>query len=174
MKIYLASSWRNPFQQHVLKVLRQHGHEVYDFKHPKPGDDGFSWGDVAEKWQGWDPVGFKEGLNHPIAEAGFKSDMDALKWCDACVLLLPCGKSAHLEAGWVSGAGKKTVIILSNTIPLHCADNGHSMGDFPCAKCGDLDGCHEPARFRQVEPELMYKMADLISCDMNEVLRFLS
>lgn len=30
-----------------------------------------------------------------------------MKAADICVLLLPCGRSAHLEAGWMKGAGKK-------------------------------------------------------------------
>jgi hypothetical protein len=26
------------------------------------------------------------------------------------VLLLPCGRSAHLEAGWAAGAGRRVVV----------------------------------------------------------------
>lgn len=33
-KIYVASSWRNVFQQDVVDILRDLGHEVYDFKNP--------------------------------------------------------------------------------------------------------------------------------------------
>ena len=33
-KIYVASSWRNVFQQDVVNILRDLGHEVYDFKNP--------------------------------------------------------------------------------------------------------------------------------------------
>ena len=36
-------------------------------------------------------------------------DAQALVWCDLLVLLLPCGKSAHLEAGWAVGAGKPVI-----------------------------------------------------------------
>lgn len=28
--------------------------------------------------------------------------------------LLPCGRSAHLELGWATGAGQKTVVLLDN------------------------------------------------------------
>lgn len=41
-KIYVASSWRNSFQQDVVKFLRDVGHEVYDFKNPPHGRGGFS------------------------------------------------------------------------------------------------------------------------------------
>ena len=34
-----------------------------------------------------------------------------MRWADACVLLLPCGASAHLEAGWFSGAGKPVAVV---------------------------------------------------------------
>ena len=30
---------------------------------------------------------------------------------DFCVLLLPCGRSAHSEAGWMKGKGKKVFVL---------------------------------------------------------------
>ena len=114
-KIYLASSWRNPNQPRAVEMLRAAGHEVYDFRNPKPDKPGFSWGDVAEDWKGWWPGEFiRKGLKHPIAEGAFKTDKDALDWCDTCVLLLPCGRSAHLEAGYAIGRDKPTLIVLDN------------------------------------------------------------
>jgi len=41
----------------------------------------------------------------------FHNDIKAMEACDACVLVLPCGRSAHTEAGWFAGRGKKTVDI---------------------------------------------------------------
>ena len=29
--------------------------------------------------------------------------------CDTCVIVLPCGRSAHTEAGWFAGSGKTVV-----------------------------------------------------------------
>jgi nucleoside 2-deoxyribosyltransferase len=43
--------------------------------------------------------------------------MDALEDCDACVLVMPCGRSAHLEAGFAIGAGKPTAILISEGEP---------------------------------------------------------
>ena len=111
-RIYVASSWRNVLQPAIVHTLRRCGHEVYDFRHPKPEDTGFSWGDIAEGWKGWTPKEYREGLKHPIAQAGFKSDMDALKWCDTCVLVLPSGRSASWEFGWALGAGKAGAIVM--------------------------------------------------------------
>lgn len=111
-KIYLASSWRNKFQPEVLSQLRADGHQVYDFRHPTPGDTGFAWSSIDPAWEGWDPRTFAELLQHPIAQRGFAFDRDALDWCEACVMLLPCGRSAHLEAGYAIGRGKRTIFYL--------------------------------------------------------------
>lgn len=109
MKIYVASSWRNEHQPSVVKVLRDAQHEVYDFRNPRPGDKGFAWSEIDPKWKEWSAAAFREALAHPIANRGFDFDMNALIWCDACVLVLPCGRSAHLELGWACGAKKWTI-----------------------------------------------------------------
>jgi hypothetical protein len=33
-----------------------------------------------------------------------------MKWADTCVMILPCGRSANTEAGWMKGAGKKVFV----------------------------------------------------------------
>ena len=45
-KIYVASSWRNQYYPEVVKALREAGHEVYDFRNPPRGGNGFRWTDV--------------------------------------------------------------------------------------------------------------------------------
>lgn len=109
MKIYVASSWRNDLQPHVVNIFRTYGHEVYDFR----DSEGFSWHEIDSEWEQWGFDDYVKGLNHDYAKRGFAKDMAALKWCDACVLVTPCGRSAHLELGWAVGAGKKTVVIIT-------------------------------------------------------------
>ncbi len=112
-RIYLASSWRNAFQPHALAELREAGHEVYDFRNPRPGNKGFAWSEIDPKWLDWNPEVFCNLLKtHPVAAAVFKLDKDTLDWCDTCVCLLPCGRSAHLEAGYAIGQGKRTIFYL--------------------------------------------------------------
>jgi hypothetical protein len=111
-KIYLASSWRNPMQPQAVQILRDAGHEVYDFRNPAPGNTGFAWSEIDPDWLNWTPQRFIEALAHPIAAHGFTFDKSGLDWCDTCVLLLPCGKSAHLEAGYAIGQGKPTLAVL--------------------------------------------------------------
>ena len=110
MKIYLASSWRNPYHAEVLADLRAAGHDVYDFKNPKPGNTGFGWRQTIAR-----PIvtgeDLLEALAHPRAQEGFDLDFGAMRWADVCVLLLPCGNSAHLEAGWFAGKGKPVAVL---------------------------------------------------------------
>ncbi len=111
MKIYLASSWRNDLQQAAVGLLRKYGHEVYDFKNPAPNDTGFAWSEIDPNWLDWTAEQFIEALKHPISERGFAFDFNAMQEAEACVLFLPCGRSAHTEAGWMKGAGKKVYVV---------------------------------------------------------------
>ena len=113
-KIYVASSWRNPIQQEIVGILRADHHEVYDFMNPTEGNHGFHWEEVNPDYKNWNPETFREDLysGHPSITRGFKLDKDALDWCDTCILLLPCGRSAHLEAGYCAGRGKRLITFL--------------------------------------------------------------
>ena len=108
-RIYVASSWRNEFCPEVVVALRAAGHEVYDFLNPPSGDGGFYWMDVDPNYMDWSPQEYREQLHCEKAERQFKNDIKAMKSCDTCVLVLPCGRSAHTEAGWFAGQGKKTI-----------------------------------------------------------------
>lgn len=111
-RIYVASSWRCEQQPEVVDALRAAGHEVYDFRNP-PRRTGFAWSQIDPDWLGWSPVAYRSLLDDPIAVAGYKSDFEAMRWADTFVLVLPCGRSAHLELGWAAGQGKRTAILLS-------------------------------------------------------------
>lgn len=140
MKIYVASSWRNRYQLGVVAALREAGHQVYDFRNPVPGNHGFGWHTIDPDWLRWDPRRFGEALQHPVAAEGFRIDMEALQDAEAIVLVLPCGRSSHLELGHGAGQGKLTAVL----IPERC------------------------------EPELMYRMADIIALDVGELVERLA
>ena len=108
-KIYVASSWRNEFYPEVVEALRAVGHDVYDFRNPPSGDKGFKWANVNPNYMEWSPQEYREQLHCEKVERQFKNDIEAMRSCDTCVLVLPCGRSAHTEAGWFAGQGKKTI-----------------------------------------------------------------
>lgn len=110
-RIYVASSWRNQVQPSVVYHLRAAGHEVYDFRNPPNGDRGFSWAEIDEHWQFWRAKDYRKALKHPAAIRGFNNDFNGMLWADTCVLLLPSGRSAHLEAGYMAGQGKRVIVL---------------------------------------------------------------
>ena len=112
MNIYVASSWRNLRQPGIISILRQCGHDVYDFRYPAPGDNGFSWVSIGPDREKWSPSEYRQALSHPIARDNYALDIGALKRCDACVLVLPAGRSASWELGYAMGAGKAGYVIL--------------------------------------------------------------
>ena len=138
-KIYVASSWRNQYYPEVVERLREAGHKVYDFRNPPHGQGGFKWQNLDPDFDKWGVAEYREGLKHPASELQFQADLDALEWADTCLLVLPCGRSAHTEAGWMKGSGKRTIVYIPE----------------------------------MQEPELMYKLFDLVSGDFEEVLEFL-
>lgn len=108
-KIYVASSWRNEHYPFVVEALQNEGHKVYDFRNPPSGDEGFKWANIDPNYIEWTPQEYIEQLHCDLAERQFKNDIEAMKTCDICVLVLPCGRSAHTEAGWFAGKGKKVI-----------------------------------------------------------------
>lgn len=104
MKIYLASSWRNPHHPAVVGDLRRAGHEVYDFR-----ENGFSWKNITNR-----PIQtvdeYRLALRDSRAGEGFRRDFEAMNAADVGILLLPAGRSAHLELGYMAGCGKLTIV----------------------------------------------------------------
>jgi nucleoside 2-deoxyribosyltransferase len=169
-RIYLASSWHCPTQPEVLAALRTAGHDVYDFRNPAPGDSGFSWrraGDVSA------PAPYMETLKSDVARRGFRLDKAAMGWADICVLLLPCGRSAHLEAGYMAGEGKRVFVLLSEDkfepelmyllctaitdnlvelLRLLRADESHALGGSCSARTANACNC-QPGYCAQREAE---------------------
>ena len=117
LNVYVASSWRNELQPAVVTKLRQAGYGVYDFRNPRHGDSGFHWSEIDPDWQSWTPNLYRAYLQHPLAEAGYQSDMEALAHCDAVVAVQPFGRSASLELGWACGARKLTILLLASGEP---------------------------------------------------------
>lgn len=117
MNIYVASSWRNQGQPTIVSLLANMGHEVYDFRHPAAGNNGFHWTEIDARWKDWTPEECVDALDDPIAERGFAFDFAAMQRADAFVGVMPFGISASLEMGWAAGHGKPTALLLSDGEP---------------------------------------------------------
>jgi hypothetical protein len=107
MIIYLVGSLRNPEIPKYADMLRNEGHEVFD--------DWFAAGPTADdSWQEYEKtkgVHYDEALQSWAARHVFEFDKYHLNRCDAVVLVMPAGKSGHLELGYGVGIGKKAYVL---------------------------------------------------------------
>lgn len=114
-KIYLASSWSNPHHTRVLKLLREAGHDVYDYR-----EKGFLFSKLVGVTPDTNidilPTDRKlELLDHETSQKAFMMDYKALQECDVLVMLQVSGNDAHLELGFAAGQGKYTIVYLADT-----------------------------------------------------------
>lgn len=106
---FISSRWRN--KEQVLKLtqkLRAKGKIVYCFAEDKsyidevdPNPESFM--QHFESLPNW--------TQNPMVQEIFKTDMEGLKESEQLILLLPAGKSSHLETGIAYGMGKKCIVI---------------------------------------------------------------
>lgn len=127
-RIYVASSWSNPHQPMLVEELRQRGHKVYDFRHPSGRDDRDVWEetgisgtffhDALTGETGLSGSQLSEALLNEQARARFREHSAAMQDADTCVLFLPCGRSSHIEAGYMKGLGKR-VYVFGSQFDIH-------------------------------------------------------
>jgi hypothetical protein len=113
-KVYVIGSLRSDRASSLANYLREWiaGVEFFDdWQAAGPGADD-SWRDY-ERTRGRT---FKEALAGHAAKHVFGFDKAHLDSSDACILCLPAGKSAHLEAGYMIGKGVPTYIFLDDTV----------------------------------------------------------
>jgi hypothetical protein len=107
MKIYMASSWKNVNAVRVwAEFLRDKGHEVDDFTDDSRGRFVFYYKDLPDN----EHLNAITLLQYEQAQRAFKEDKSHIDWAEVLFLLLPCGRSAHLEAGYAIGSGKQLIV----------------------------------------------------------------
>jgi hypothetical protein len=102
---FIASRFRNKEAVLDLTVkLQRKSKSVYCFV--QEYDDSESPEEYMQKF---------ENISHwqesEVVKEMFDKDMNALKNSETLILLLPAGKSAHIEAGAAYGMGKKCIVI---------------------------------------------------------------
>lgn len=107
-RLYVIGSLRNPNVPKIAAVLRSKGFFVFD--------DWYAAGPEADDY--WQKYEKAKGHTFPQALAGkaatnvYRFDKANLDASDAGVLVMPGGKSAHLELGYLVGTGKPGYILL--------------------------------------------------------------
>lgn len=107
-KIYLVGSLRNERIPEIAELLRDDGHDVFDDWHgagPKADDH----------WREYEinrGRPYTEAIRGKAASNISGFDCVNIMASDTVILVLPAGKSGHMELGLAIGAGKKTHILL--------------------------------------------------------------
>lgn len=110
MKLYLIGSLKNRSIIPLANDIRELGYDVFD--------DWISPGEEAdEKWQAYEAMrgrSYHEAIEGHHANTVFNYDFQHLQEAEIVVMVLPCGKSGHLEFGWCIGQGKTGLILFED------------------------------------------------------------
>jgi nucleoside 2-deoxyribosyltransferase len=105
--IYLIGSLRNPKVPETGEFLRSAGFEVFD--------DWYGAGERADdSWQAYERGRgrtYREALDGYASRQIVGFDHTHLLRADAAVLVLPAGRSGHMELGYVMGQGKPGFVL---------------------------------------------------------------
>lgn len=105
--VYMIGSLRNPEIPKIANEIQALGIEAFaDWFSPGPAADDF-WRDYSRE-RG---LTYKEAIKSYGAKHIFEFDKYHLDRCDAAVMLMPAGKSGHLELGYTIGRGKPGYIL---------------------------------------------------------------
>ena len=149
MNIYVASSWRNTYQPDVVFLLRSDGHRVYDFK-----EDGDGWG---------------EGNHGPGGFSWSEVDPAWQSWPDDIPRYLEGLQHPRAIEGFYRDMDA-----------LRAADACVMV--MPCGPSASMEMGWAVGANRHVyvyipgmrEPDLMVKMADLVTDDISEIRKLLN
>ncbi|MBA7622906.1 hypothetical protein ES703_30293 [subsurface metagenome] len=135
LRIYLAGSWRRASAIRIyMDSLRKQGFEVDCFCDQEGGRTGFNIAEcLKELGHSVNEVDAITALKHPAVadkfRIAFDEDRKWLDWCNCLILLMPAGKSAHLEAGYAKGHGKLFYIFWMGDLPKGEFDNMYQFAD---------------------------------------------
>lgn len=105
--IYLIGSLRNTRIPEIAIELRASGLDIFD--------DWFAAGPEADDyWKKYEDQrgrSYKDALKGAHAQDVFNFDKSHLDASDGCILVLPAGKSGHMELAYMRGSGKFCYIL---------------------------------------------------------------
>lgn len=108
MILYVIGSLRNPQIPIIGNRLRELGIEAFDDWHGAGPE-------ADDKWKEYEQLrgrSYREALKGYAAQHVFNFDRTHLDRADAALLVLPAGRSGHLELGYAVGKGKRGYVLL--------------------------------------------------------------
>ena len=109
IRVYLIGSLRNRERvQSVAEAVRGKGYEVFDdWLAPGPEAD--------DQWKEYEEARgrtYEEALEGWAARQVFSFDHYHIRRSNIGILVLPCGKSGHMELGYMLGLGKQAYVLM--------------------------------------------------------------
>ena len=101
--IYLASSCKNPWIDSVREICARNRLLTFDFRVDNPIQP-MKDKEIETFYD------FRNALKESETQLSYDIDHDAMCSAQACILIMPCGRSAHMELGWFIGRQKPTCI----------------------------------------------------------------
>jgi len=105
--LYLIGSLQNPKVLDIATRLRAEGFEVFDEWMAAAPHGDTQW-QAYGRQRGWT---YKQALTSAFVTTAFNFDLNHLQQADIGVLVMPSGRSGHLELGWLLGQGKRGYIL---------------------------------------------------------------
>jgi hypothetical protein len=106
-KVYIGGSLSNPEIIRITKLIQEEYDAFSSWVTPGP--------DADEHWRDYEKelgYSYREALRRPAAQNIFEFDKKHIDAADVFVMVMPCGKSAHLELGYAAGTGKRTIVYM--------------------------------------------------------------
>jgi len=133
----------------MAELLRSNGHLVDAFCE-EGSRVSFNWDnlldEMAQEGVNIEKLDAMDMMEHWRVQVAFQEDKKYLDWSDILIMLMPCGRSAHLEAGYAVGSGKKLYII-----------GGFEKGEFD-VMYGFADGMFDYSELNILLEKLMEEM----------------
>ncbi|GAI94982.1 unnamed protein product, partial [marine sediment metagenome] len=99
----------------------------------------FHWSELVDNEDELKYYNAIEMLADPRTQRAFQEDRKWLNWANCVILLMPCGRSSHMEAGYGKGQGKLLYI----------------FGDFPKGEFDVMYGLADRLFRREELPEMV-------------------
>ena len=128
--VYIIGSLRNPRITEVGNALRAEGYDAFDEWHAGGPEADDEW----RRYENDRGRHYKEALRGYHARNIFEFDLCHLNRAEIGVLVMPAGRSGHLELGYLIGQGKYG-FILFDEVP----ERLDIMHNFATAVCFSLD-----------------------------------
>lgn len=106
--VYVASSAKNPSAAPLIHLLQRTGYQVLDWTTASEPEEWVKWArstEASEKWTTDQHIRF---MGDPQMLDIARRDFGELQRAELGIIVLPAGRSAHLELGYLQGRGVRT------------------------------------------------------------------